>query len=412
MADRTGDGDPGGPHNGIGLSMDNFAFLLPFMMIAFGCAFLAITRLGGRQAWLWGIGFLCAGTAFAVQEPINPSTNPLFTALGDGLTAIAFLLFGEALIQRAGIQWALPFRIVLCGTIIVAGGIAIVHFGSVAVEVLISDWGCMSLIALPLIKIHRRMTRPIDQALVWINTVIIVDNLSRSCMAFFVPAQSPLLLSDTYVFLWQATAAISGIVYALTALAAIILDVVAGYREQALRDPLSGLWNRRGFEQALPVDRTRTAAIVTCDIDLFKDINDGFGHGIGDQVIAALAATIVEIAPAEAVAARFGGEEFVICLPGRGAAEAIAIADAIRSGFLMRDWLALGLDRPVTVSFGVAEVQTADFSVHDAIARADRGLYDAKRAGRNRVALGHAGPPPATPLTLVRVDGKAPPQVA
>lgn len=124
---------------------------------------------------------------------------------------------------------------------------------------------------------------------------------------------------------------------------------------------------------------------MICDIDHFKQVNDRFGHATGDRVIQVLADTLTASLPRTAVTARFGGEEFVAFLPQASLAEAGIIAQALRARFAAQDWRPIGVDQQITASFGVASIFDTEDSAWAALKRADRALYDAKAAGRNKV---------------------------
>jgi diguanylate cyclase (GGDEF)-like protein len=168
------------------------------------------------------------------------------------------------------------------------------------------------------------------------------------------------------------------------------------YREQARRDALTGLYNRRHVDDKLPrliADAARSGAPLTVallDLDYFKRINDTFSHEIGDRVlvtVADLLQSYVETVPGDGLAARFGGEEFLVVLPGVTAADAAIRLDGLREAVAQHPWWSIAGDLPVTVSVGLA---TSDGTRDDVtqiglLADADRGLYAAKRSGRNRV---------------------------
>jgi diguanylate cyclase (GGDEF)-like protein len=130
-----------------------------------------------------------------------------------------------------------------------------------------------------------------------------------------------------------------------------------------------------------------TGAIIVCDIDHFKKINDSFGHATGDHVIVEVSKELLKIQNQKTHIARFGGEEFVIFVLDASEIEVAQIAETLREKIATRRWVDLGFDCKVTASFGVAELDLSDFSVDAAIDRADRALYLAKLAGRNQVAL-------------------------
>lgn len=156
-------------------------------------------------------------------------------------------------------------------------------------------------------------------------------------------------------------------------------------------DPLTGLANRQSMRTHLNGERDRALrqrlplAVALADIDHFKRINDGFGHAQGDKVLRAIAATLKTTVRPYDVVYRYGGEEFLLCLPGTNCENATLVLERIRAAI---EDLRLTCDRgtpiPVTATFGVAEV-SADLSVDDAIEMADRALYDGKLSGRNRV---------------------------
>ncbi len=161
--------------------------------------------------------------------------------------------------------------------------------------------------------------------------------------------------------------------------------------ELASHDPLTGLYNRRGFlEQALPVFSTaaRTArplAVVMIDIDHFKHINDLHGHDAGDRTLVATAEQIRSACRLGDVVARWGGEEFVMLLPETNDDQARALAERLRERFASTS-VGLGDGGAIsfTASFGVAE-RREQASLEDVLRESDAALYAAKDAGRDRV---------------------------
>ena len=161
-----------------------------------------------------------------------------------------------------------------------------------------------------------------------------------------------------------------------------------------LNDPLSGCFNRRGFEQQYRrelarASRSRTdVALVSIDLDHFKQVNDTFGHLVGDRVIAETGELLRANARAGDVVARIGGEEFVILAPETSIAGAHHLALRIVEAFRRRTFAEPEAKVSVTVSVGVvADTVTSEGIAEDLRARADEALYAAKRSGRNRVVL-------------------------
>lgn len=170
---------------------------------------------------------------------------------------------------------------------------------------------------------------------------------------------------------------------------------LAKAREAGLRDPLTGLYNRRHFDQQLPqaLKRAReegeSLSLCMADIDHFKSLNDTFGHPAGDAVLRVVGAMLAENVKGRDTAVRYGGEEFVLVLPQTTADGAASLVDKIRrqlerKKLVLRDTSqALG---KITASFGVAELHPDD-TPETLVARADECLYAAKNAGRNRVEV-------------------------
>jgi diguanylate cyclase (GGDEF)-like protein/hemerythrin-like metal-binding protein/PAS domain S-box-containing protein len=169
-------------------------------------------------------------------------------------------------------------------------------------------------------------------------------------------------------------------------------EVVRSLQElerEAATDTLTGLWNRRHFEQVMAVELARcrrysqVSSLVLVDLDHFKQVNDRFGHDAGDRTLAACARVIARTTRTSDSACRWGGEEFAILAPGVTAEAAVRLADRIRGELAAVD---LGVPSRVTLSAGVAQVDPLE-TLEQWLKRADRALYRAKEAGRDRVEL-------------------------
>jgi diguanylate cyclase (GGDEF)-like protein len=161
----------------------------------------------------------------------------------------------------------------------------------------------------------------------------------------------------------------------------------------ATKDSMTGLFNIGHFKLLLAAElnsirlrRNKDLSIIMADVDFFKKINDTYGHASGDEVLRALAEILREGSRSLDVACRYGGEEFILMLPGASIENAEKVAEKIRRAVEERKFL-LGdqkKEHPVTASFGVATYRPGE-PPDDFIKRADKALYEAKESGRNRV---------------------------
>ena len=172
---------------------------------------------------------------------------------------------------------------------------------------------------------------------------------------------------------------------------------------ESLSDPLTGLANRRFFQEILLRELRRgqrsnqPLALIIADIDHFKGVNDTYGHGVGDEVLEQIGGIMLASVRATDFVIRYGGEEFVVLMPETRAADAVAVANKLRK--TINDTILESTSRPgmtlkVSISAGVATFPADGQTGEQLILRADRALYWAKEHGRNQVA------------TMADVDGK------
>lgn len=166
----------------------------------------------------------------------------------------------------------------------------------------------------------------------------------------------------------------------------------------AVTDGLTRLYNRHYLDTHLKnlakqaLDTGRNLSVVIMDMDHFKKVNDTYGHGVGDEVLKALADIIVKTIRSADLAARYGGEEFVVLMPETDAARAYEAAERLRKSIESTPLVVSHPDSPLhkTVSIGYATM-TANDTPQSLLKRADDALYEAKEAGRNRVHPPFAG---------------------
>ncbi len=200
--------------------------------------------------------------------------------------------------------------------------------------------------------------------------VLVLESVSREA---FVPADVNALESVTDIF----AAAIQNARY---------FDRM---RQMAYLDGVTGIFNRRYFELHIAEEIARssrhglTFSVIMMDIDHFKQLNDDFGHLLGDEVLRQVSAILAQQLRKSDVLSRYGGEEFAIITPETGVDSALAVADKLRR--VVESWHFSGVARPVTISAGVAEFPGQGATRDELVKSADEALYAAKQTGRNRV---------------------------
>ncbi len=179
------------------------------------------------------------------------------------------------------------------------------------------------------------------------------------------------------------------------------LDIrrIALLEQENITDPIVGIYNRRYLDRRLTEEFARAQryhhdlAILLIDIDHFKNVNDKYGHAIGDQVLHKCGSLIQDHVRATDTVARFGGDEIMIIAPMTSSTTAMVLAERIRSSIDKYKCIIRGEDHQAikivnTVSIGVSCISASTGKVDVLIHEADMAMYDAKKAGRNRVALG------------------------
>lgn len=158
----------------------------------------------------------------------------------------------------------------------------------------------------------------------------------------------------------------------------------------SVRDPLTNLHNRRYLNQQLSRELTRAQryrrplSLMLADIDDFKLVNDRFSHAVGDEVLRAVAEILYQRTRAADICVRLGGEEMVVLFPETGLKDALTICEDILAAIADYDWQSVAPELQVTLSIGLAEMEDGD-SPDSLLDRADKRMYEAKAAGKNRV---------------------------
>lgn len=175
----------------------------------------------------------------------------------------------------------------------------------------------------------------------------------------------------------------------------------AQVHEQSRRDSLTGSYNRRYLDERLEdllAGGTRDGlGVALVDLDWFKEVNDTYGHVLGDRVLRQVVELLQEVLPADGFCARYGGEEFVLVLPSLGMTAALAVCEAARARVERFAWLRMAPGLRVTVSIGLgyerreADAEATPAAAEQQILNADVLLYAAKQSGRNAVTYRSGG---------------------
>jgi diguanylate cyclase (GGDEF)-like protein len=240
---------------------------------------------------------------------------------------------------------------------------------------------------------HREHSRPAEWATAVTMILFAVSQGIAAGMALMMGPTGDASYAALYTNYFFITLPAGFIATSMFVIFMLASDLSEEMKSIAIRDQLTTLLNRRGFNESgkrafSSARRNKTPlSIIMADIDRFKYINDKFGHAAGDRALIHFAQLISENRRQEDVVARVGGEEFALLLPGTELRDAMAIADQLCSkiGSTPLDITAIGM--PMTSSFGVAAISASDTSLDAVVLRADRALYRSKRAGRNQVDL-------------------------
>jgi diguanylate cyclase (GGDEF)-like protein len=208
-----------------------------------------------------------------------------------------------------------------------------------------------------------------------------------------LPPEHLLHLPPALVPVYAVMYGVLPILFALLLFNVVNARLMKGLHERAMTDQLTGALSRHALADgaavltAQAVRERRVLGVLMLDLDHFKQINDRFGHAVGDAVLRKASALLREHLRPEALLARYGGEEFIVLLPVDDLPVARRVAERLRTSLGDTDWapVAPGLQR-VSASFGVTLLQPGE-SLEAALARADEALYRAKHSGRDQVQV-------------------------
>ena len=373
-------------------------FSLMVISAALSLTFFMAWRNFGRKshALTWSVAFPAGSLQWlcSLNADVFPNTEA-YLLVESALSMVLVTLGLRGHCQRTKCKF-LPKNLwpyVLPVYAIIAWHIAVDPHVGIRMTVVPAFAALTMLLSAYMILTHRERTRPAEWVVAIGLGVFAITQVGAASLAFMQGATGDESIAAAYRHFNFLTLPAGYVVTSMLIILMMASDISAKLKKMAVQDQLTGLLNRRGFEEygsrAFAVARRtgQPMSVIMTDIDRFKYINDKFGHAAGDMALAHFARLFSESRRQEDVAARVGGEEFALLLPGTDLRDAMAIADQLcaKIGSTPLDTTVVGL--PMTSSFGVAAISKKDKSLDDILLRADRALYRSKRAGRNQVDL-------------------------
>lgn len=254
----------------------------------------------------------------------------------------------------------------------------------------ILNWGLALLVALPVKSILSSRARTIPLATLLrasYLTALLYAFVRVFALATLIPRElQPELTRSGFWLVMLATNMFISIWVALAILTSTAMSIVQTLDHERSRDPLTRLLNRRAFfeqvKKRLELYGHSGWAVMTCDLDHFKMVNDTWGHAAGDRALKEFGALLARTVRQDDLAARFGGEEFVLLIRSASLHTAVLVAERLRSSVMNLHIPATA--HTLTASFGVVQL-SSNGDINLAIEQADQLLYEAKHAGRNKV---------------------------
>ncbi len=384
------------------------SLLNPSISVVLACGFHLLWRYQKNRRYLAILALAYAGSAagFLLQQfllPIGLAPTKLFSCT---VFVLAAICMSSAVVARFGRRVPIvPFLVLGLGGLASFSWFMFVD-NDLSWRIFSINFalgGISLIVAVELRAIARN--GPVERILFALALLSGLNFLARPILAIALsgPYQS---YDGFYTSLYWTTSVLShavlSLLIALTLFTAEALDLFKDLRSETLTDPLSGLFNRRGFEVRSKMLLQQCAkgklpvAVVVADLDRFKELNDRHGHAAGDLVIIEFSSRLRVAAGARGVAGRLGGEEFAVLLPLADPAAARLLAEAVRSVFSTEAIDGLPPEVRVTASFGVAG-RCGGEGLDSLMRRADEALYHAKKGGRDRVRVSYERLPEMVP---------------
>ncbi|KRB51872.1 diguanylate cyclase [Rhizobium sp. Root708] len=359
--------------------------------LVLGCVYLAAYstgRFGRWPAWwgianlLIGIGTLCVSLRNFVPASVSLDAGNVLTIAGYLLTFFAIRVFAERPVDKRYCVFAiacisLPVLLFTVDPARISSRLLYVSAVCCLCDLAILREG---------VVIYRREKLFSAGLLAWLYAPTAAMFLVRCLLAGTGQIGGPGAFGDSPVHGWMGATAV-----VFLALRSVVVVLMSAERNRAKlidlahRDPLTGVLNRSGLAQHLPLKPPQSLALLAIDIDGFKQLNDQHGHAVGDDILRLFAWVAQTALRPGDLLSRHGGDEFVVVLKGMTGAEAVQIAEGMRQAFSAAVAQMPGLTVFPTLSIGVATSCKAETDFEQLLRKADEALYASKRHGRDRV---------------------------
>ncbi len=369
-------------------------FVLPVVLLLFSLAFAGawFSDRGRRYLLSCCLCFLLIGLAMLIQLSFIPSDSGINSVLSTTLYVLGTLAGGHGVLKRSGLRLP-PWFAIFCLTVI-AGGTAFFYYVAPhhLTRVYLLNFGLAAMIFVFVWYLRALIRGPlVDRLVLFVLLAVGLQFIPRTLLT-----ASSLVGDDTgdfaFTAFWQwtvFTTAVAAVIAGFVLFAAAGADRYGELVQERDTDALTGLINRRGLEARIKTLLARKQIVfgwvAVCDIDYFKMINDAYGHMVGDAVLKNFAEILQSHINGFPIS-RIGGEEFVIFLGEMTGEEAYRLLESVREDIAMHRFPRLAKDQGITCSFGSVRLTQGE-DIWLAIERADKLLYAAKKAGRNRIFI-------------------------
>lgn len=372
-----------------------YLLIAPLGMAFLGSALVITWVLNRQQSSLcnMGVGIILTSLALGIQSVLSPEEINFYAIYTSIIYLVGAWFIGRSIAIRFDVSQSPPLAFSIGGLTLYA-----IYYYSriendVSARAFILSAGLSLLQILPFMS-SLKFKIPqdkLDEILYWSYIIFCFYTFLRPLMLLIAEnTQNVDLIKSAYWFLTMLGSILFCMLFSCLLLASTIRSIFRKLYLERNLDPLTNLLNRRAFYEEVKLHRERKmdlpTAVLVCDIDHFKKINDAWGHGYGDTVLRNIATCLSQNTRSQDLLARFGGEEFVLFLPRTDISTAHTIALRIQEQLTERKFQ-LPDGKNLTLSIGITMLRPTA-TVDEAIYRADHQLYKAKLAGRNCIYIG------------------------